>query len=213
MQTIGMIGVAGCGTVALVLTFIIYQLQSSLKNRIVNNQLRKQLKQATDYQSRIQDVIRDASKKRNRPQFEHLTVQIKAWVDDIEALVRQVDSFKQDKLIKRDITRLPNSIKSIERKIQQENDQAIQDKLTKTLTGQQAQLDKLKTLQNKMKEAELEIEQTLASLGTIYSQLVTGESSKQVHDYSHLTAEVDEQVQALDDYLEAVDEVYQSRTY
>lgn len=215
MDSLALFGSIGCGiftTMAFILGWVIHQTRNSLRARVVNAQLRRQLQQAKDYQSRIQKTIATASKQRNRPQFEHLNTQITAWATDIEALVRQVDGFKQDRVMRRDLTRLPSSIKSLERKIAKEDNADLRARLTRNLESQQAQLSNLNRLQAKMREAEIEIERTLASLGTIYSQVVTGQSSKQVADYSHLSAEVDEQVNALDDYLEAIEEVYQSRS-
>jgi hypothetical protein len=62
-----------------------------------------------------------------------------------------------------------------------------------------------------MKRAEIQIESTLSSLGTIYSQLLTGQSTDHVADYSRLSSEVDEEVRLLQDRLEALEEVKLSR--
>jgi len=60
---------------------------------------------------------------------------------------------------------------------------------------------------NMMKRAELKIESTLSSLGTIYPQLLTSQSTNYVADYSRLSEEVDEEVRTLQDHLEALEEV------
>jgi hypothetical protein len=62
-----------------------------------------------------------------------------------------------------------------------------------------------------MQRAEIEIEHTISSMGIIYSQVFTGQSTSHVESYSHLSVEVDEQMQSLQDYLEAMDEVHQER--
>ena len=42
---------------------------------------------------------------------------------------------------------------------------------------------------------------------TIYSQVLIAQSTNQIADYSHLLAEVDEEVSLLQDHLEALEEV------
>jgi hypothetical protein len=58
-----------------------------------------------------------------------------------------------------------------------------------------------------MKRAEIKIESTLSALGTIYSQLLIGQSTNQVADYGRLSSDVDEEVRTLQDHLEALEEV------
>jgi hypothetical protein len=65
----------------------------------------------------------------------------------------------------------------------------------------------LETLQNTIKRAEIQIESTVSRLGTIYSQLLTSQSTSQVADYSRLAENVDEEVQVLQEQLEALREV------
>jgi len=69
----------------------------------------------------------------------------------------------------------------------------------------------LEKLQNTMRLAEVKIESTVSMLGTIYSQTQIGSSRGQVADYRHLLAEVDEETMALQDYLEALEEVKYGR--
>ena len=48
-----------------------------------------------------------------------------------------------------------------------------------------------------MERAEMQIESTVSMLGTIYSQILTGQSTSHVADYGHLSADVDEEVRVL----------------
>ncbi|MCK6630197.1 MAG: hypothetical protein L6R45_34100 [Anaerolineae bacterium] len=95
----------------------------------------------------------------------------------------------------------------LETQLTQENDPQVRGQLERTLTNRRNQLASLERLQNTMKRAEIQIESTLSALGTIYSQLLTGESTDHVADYSRLSAEVDEEVRLLQDRLEALEEV------
>jgi uncharacterized protein YoxC len=57
------------------------------------------------------------------------------------------------------------------------------------------------------------MESTLASMGTIYSQLLTSQSADHVADYSRLSEDVNEEVRTLQDQLEALEEVKLGRNY
>ncbi len=84
---------------------------------------------------------------------------------------------------------------------------ATHAELARTLSNRKNQLASLERLQNMMKRAEIQIESTLSALGTIYSQILTGQSTNHVADYSRLSTEVDEEVRGLQDHLEALEEV------
>ncbi|HQX76357.1 MAG TPA: hypothetical protein PL074_08590, partial [Thermoflexales bacterium] len=56
-------------------------------------------------------------------------------------------------------------------------------------------------------EAEIQLESTVSSLGTIYSQALAGQSATAIADYAHLSQDVDEQVRVLDDQLQSIEEV------
>ena len=62
----------------------------------------------------------------------------------------------------------------------------------------------LEQLQTTRRRAEIQIERTAAVLGTIYSQLLTYRSTSRVADYQRLADAVAEEVQRLQDYLEAL---------
>jgi len=76
------------------------------------------------------------------------------------------------------------------------------------LRQQQRQLDTLKTT---MRRTELDIDETLAAIGAIYSQLqVLSAKEMDRARAKRLSAEIEEQNHRLDDLLSAMDEVYQS---
>jgi hypothetical protein len=79
--------------------------------------------------------------------------------------------------------------------------------LQRTLENRQKQLASLEELKSMMRRAEIQIESTLSQIGTIYSQLRTGQSTDHVADYSRIAEDVDEEVRQLEDYLDALNEV------
>ena len=79
--------------------------------------------------------------------------------------------------------------------------------LERTVNNRRHQLAVLKKLQRSIQMAEIKMESTLSMLGTIYSQILAGQSTRQVADYRRLLNEIDEEVHTLQDHLEALEEV------
>jgi hypothetical protein len=79
--------------------------------------------------------------------------------------------------------------------------------LTKTPDSRKTQLAALQQLQGTIGHAELRVENTVSSLGTIYSQVLTTQSTDQAADYKHLSAEICGEVRTPENYLEVLTEV------
>lgn len=110
-------------------------------------------------------------------------------------------------MIRQDLEAVPQAIADLQTRLTNETDPTLRTQLERTLSNRQNQLASLERLQNTMKRAEIQIESTLSALGTIYSQVLTGQSTDHVADYSRLAADVDEEVRLLQDRLEALEEV------
>ena len=169
-------------------------------------QTKQWLNQAQSYQDKIEDAIADSP---NTPGLhsEALMREVDTLVDAIEALVERIHNMRSDEVIQQDMKSVPEAIADLEARIAGETDPAMQKQLQRTLKNRQLQLESLEALENTIKRAEMQIESSLSELGTIYSQLLTGQSTSQVADYSRLAADVDEEVHLLNDQLEALREV------
>jgi hypothetical protein len=127
-------------------------------------------------------------------------------------LAGRVDTFKRNDLIQQDLETVPEAIAQLERQLAGEVDPEIKATLERTLANRRNQLASLRHLQQLMNRAEIQMESTVSSLGTIYSQLLTSQSTNQVADYDHLSVEAEEQTRILQDHLEALEEVRLGRT-
>lgn len=172
-----------------------------------NPTIHAHLDKALAYQVQIENLIKSTSNSNTRARLQDLATQVSDWIEAIEDLVKRIDSFQGNNLIRQDLEAVPQAIAKLEAQLAQESDPAIHTQLERTLTNRRNQLASLERLQTTMKRAEIQIESTLSALGTIYSQLLTGESTDHVADYSRLSAEVDEEVRLLQDRLEALEEV------
>jgi len=171
----------------------------------VNNQpqLTSSLRQATIYSEQIERLLKDSPKR----QQQQLLTQIRRWQQAIEDLTQTVAGLRQDELIQHDLDSVPGFIADLERQLTAESHPDLRHHLEYTLTQRKNQLMAIEQLQTTVRRAEIQIETTVAVLGTIYSKLLANQSVFQVADYSRLLDEVDEEVQRLQDYLEALKEV------
>jgi hypothetical protein len=169
------------------------------------------LKRARVYKEQIDNLLKSASGRKANVRLQDLTVQVSEWVKAIEALAQRLDSFDQNALILQDLESVPKSIEELEARLANESNETIRIELERTLTSRKNQLAALKRLQGARNRVEIKIESTLSALGTIYSQILTAESTDQIADYSRLSIDVDEEVRTLQDYLEALAEVKLSR--
>lgn len=167
--------------------------------------LQSYLEQTNAYKKQIERVLKSAAKKSVRP--DRLRSQVDAWTRSIEDLIERIGRLRANPLIQQDLQRVPRAIAELEAKLGAETDEVIREQLARTLENRQKQADSLQALQNSIRRAEIQIESTVSMLGTIYSQLLTSQSTSDVADYSRLSDEVDEEVSRLQDHLEALREV------
>jgi len=174
---------------------------------LVNSTIQTHLDKALAYKKQIDSMVVKATDGNVRARLQDVATQVSEWTQTIADLGRRVDSLQQNPLVRQDLASVPKSIEELEARLANETDEVTRSELERTLTSYQNQLASLERLQRTLERAEIQIERTLSSLGTIYSQLLTGQSTDHVADYSHLSAEVEEEVHVLQDHLEALEEV------
>lgn len=180
---------------------------SPASDQLTSEHLRGYLKKAQAYQNQIDELTGRAPDVETNTRLQGLADNVRQWTQAITGLIERVDKFQRDTIIQQDLEQVPQSIDALKARLSAENDPDLQHELELSLANRQKQLASLQQLRTTMQRAEIKIEQTLSSLGTIYSQILTGQSTDQVADYSHLSAEAEEEVRVLQDYLEALEEV------
>ena len=177
------------------------------KGHLASPTIQAYLDKARNYKEEINDLIKSTSNQKVHARLQNLVTQVSEWVKAIEDMAKRVDSLQQDTLIHQDLESIPQSIENLEAQLAGESDEATRIELERTLVTLKSQLDTLERLQSTINRAEIRIESILAALGTIYSQVLIDQSTNHIADYSHLSAEVEEEVRKLQDHLEALEEV------
>jgi hypothetical protein len=166
-----------------------------------------QLAQARRYKEQLETLIKSTPDKARAAQLSAVSDEIGEWMKSVEAMATRITELRRNPVIQQDLQAVPESIRKLEAQLANESDPRVRAQIERTLVTRCSQLESLQKLQSVTRQAEVQLESTVASLGTIYSQALATHSTNQVADYGHLAAEVNEQVQTLRDRLEALEEV------
>ena len=162
---------------------------------------------ATAYRQRIQNLIKSRRKGPLADTFAAILPRLERWEERVTQLANRLANFESDKIIQRDIQETPQNITRLGRQIEKEGDSAVREQMQKTLEGYEAQKEQLEALVRLMRRTRLQLDDTLASMGTIYSQVqmldamdIDGVHATQIAD------EIEEEVTRLSDLLSAFGE-------
>lgn len=175
--------------------------------KTTNDVIQKQIDKALDYKTQIDRIVRQTSNHEAGTRLGELAKQVDDWVEAIKDLAHRVEYFQNDPLIQKDLAAVPRTIQTLETRLANEAEEPNRNELERTLQNLQKQRASLEQLGNMVKRAEIQIESTLSALGTIYSQVLTQQSTNHIADYSQLSANVNEEVHRLQDQLEALQEI------
>lgn len=181
--------------------------ESAASDTVQDSTLRGYITQAEAYQAEIDRLVQNATGTTIRPRGQEMAAHVQTWVTAVTALVYRIENFRQNKLIRKDLVEVPKSIKKLEARLSDESNEMVTAELERTLANRRQQLVVMETLQRNIAMAEVKIENTLSMLGIIYSQFLAGQSTRQVADYRRLMTGIDDEVQMLQDHLEALEEV------
>jgi citrate synthase len=167
-----------------------------------------ELRQAHRYQEQIAVIAQNAAPDSMAGiRLGQLSHRVADWVHMIEEVVAHAQNQQEDQLLAEERKQVPRAIKRLEKQMAETDDPILMKKLERTLANRRRQLEKLDVSARNRKLAALKVENTLAQLGIIYSQLRSGSFVSQTSGYERLSTEIEDEVLALDDYLQTLDEL------
>jgi len=177
-----------------------------------DQRLKNYLARALEYRERIEGALTRRRRGVLQDHFKETARQVDKWIASIYEIARRLDQYGQDDLIHRDIKSVPARIKRLQQELANEDDPRVLEQLQETMRAKELQWSNLDQLENSMQRAELQLENTLTAMGTIYSQLLlVGAKDVDSGRASRLREEVAEEVLGLQDVLDSMDEVYETR--
>jgi hypothetical protein len=103
---------------------------------------------------------------------------------------------------------VPQQLEKVRQRVNTERDPNVKADLERQAEQLQQQLDNLNATVNSVKRAEIQLESTLSSLGTVYAQMARiGAKEVDSGRAQRLRDEIKEEVSSLQDTIEAMEEV------
>jgi hypothetical protein len=180
--------------------------------RIKTQELHRDVEMALEYQRRIEAKVRrpDAGILWDRP--EDTANRLGFWIENIYGLALRLDVYQRDELLRQERESVPKEIDSLTSRVKREKNQLFRQDLDRALESKQRQWDAIQAYDARMKQAELQLTQTLAALATINSQVQyidvqDGDSGRS----DRILAEIDDQTSQLNDLVASINDVYGHR--
>jgi len=126
-------------------------------------------------------------------------------------LAKRLDAYASDDMIRQDLQSLPPAIDNLKQRLALEDSDLVKTQISQTVAQKQIQLDNLRKLENVMERAQFQLEGTITAIGTVYSQvMILGSRDVASGRAERLQQDIDDQVQAMQDIVHTLDEVYQA---
>jgi hypothetical protein len=178
---------------------------------IRDGDLRAKTNKALEYWALIDEAVSKVPKGVLRDRLLKTTHEVTHWLQAVYNLAERVDKFRLNRVIAQDLKNVPQAIEKYERRLDREDNPDVRQQLQKTIADRKRQLKTLQNLQTHIEKAAFQLDSTISSLGTVYSQLLLVDTKEeQGSRINRLQQEISEQVYQLEDLTEAMDEVYQS---
>jgi hypothetical protein len=181
--------------------------------QIENTALRQRVEKALEYRDRIDEVIAKSQEGVMRDHMTDVSQGITDWMQNVFRLARRLDAYMADDTLRQDLQSVIPSIDSLKKRLALEDDDTVKRQISQTIAQKQIQRDNLHKLQNVMERAQFQLESTITAMGTVYSQMmILGSRDVSSGRAQRLQQDIDDQVQALQDVVQTMDEVYQAGT-
>lgn len=181
--------------------------------RIRDPELRAKMDAALEYESRIEMLVPQRSEGVIRDRIEDAASQIADWLSNIYQLALRLDAYRSDDLLARERESVPKEVDRLMAQRRTEGNPQVQAQLDSVIESKRKHWQSLRDLDARMKQASLQLDQSLTSLGTIYSQIqLIDAQSIGSGRAERLQADIREQVNRLNDLVNSINDVYNYNT-
>jgi hypothetical protein len=178
---------------------------------IQSKALRERVDKALEYRDGIDEAIATSREGILRDHMSDVSRDITQWMENVMRLARRLDNYMADDVIRQDLQSVEPAINSLKQRLALEDSDQVKRQISQAIAQKQIHRDNLRKLQNAMEQAQFQLESTITAIGTVYSQ-VKLLSARDVASgrAQRLQQEIVDQVQALQDVVETMDEVTQA---
>jgi hypothetical protein len=176
--------------------------------KVADEALREEVETALTYQQRIETQIRRQRAGALRERLEDTANQLSDWIANIYRLAVTLDAYRRDDLLAEERRAVPQEIEDLSARRDRERDPELRQELGRVVESKGKQWQTLRTLDARMKQAELRLEQTMTALSTVYGQIqLIGARDVDSGRAERLEADIQEEVDQLDDLISSINEI------
>lgn len=174
---------------------------------ITNRVSRQRLSDALEYRSNMVTLAKRSSGALRMSLLDTID-DVNNWIDHMYNLAQHIDSFESNELVARDRQMVPEQLDKTRLRLERESNDAVRQDLERQVRQLEQQLTNLEATANSVRRAEIQLESTLSSLGTIYAQMsLLGTKEVDSARAQRLRLDIQDEVSSLQDTIEAMDEV------
>jgi hypothetical protein len=172
-------------------------------------ELRQDVELALEYHSRIQKQVREKGEGVLWARPEDTSNQMERWVENLYRLAKRLDAYRRDKLVQNQLKTVPGEIEELASRRKSESNPIFERELDGVLESKRTQLETLQALDTRMRQAELQLAQTLSAMATVDSQVKLIDAQDVDSSRSeNLRSDIREQIDRLNDLISSINEVY-----
>jgi hypothetical protein len=178
---------------------------------IATRTYRQKLVKALEYREQMEFLLQRTRDGALRTHLEATIDDVSDWISNMFNLARRLDHYADSTILKRDQASIPQEIEGLDDRLSQETDAEVKAQLERTIRQKRDQLTQLERLDSTMERAELQLDDTLSAMGTIYAQIqLIGAKDIDGGRARRLQESIADEVHSLNDLVQAMDEVYLS---
>ncbi|MBV7332778.1 hypothetical protein KFU94_32015 [Chloroflexi bacterium TSY] len=190
-----------------------FQGQFNLRT-IRDRELRSEVQSALEYQRRIDQKIREQNKGIMRDRLENTADKVNDWITNVYQLALRLDAYRKDDLLSSERQALPQDVQKFTARRKLETNEIVQNQLDEVIDSKVKQWESLRALDARMKQAELQLDQSVTALATIYSQIQLVDAQDVGSGRAErLQNDIQEQVNRLNDLVSSINDVYNYQTH
>mgnify|MGYP001339412387 CR=1 FL=1 len=147
-----------------------------------------------------------------RVQLQQTVADVNDWIGHMYDLALHIDAFEGNDLVRRDQAEVPRKLAQAKRELATATDVDLKRDLEERVRSLELQQENLRETENGMKRAEIQLDNTLASLGTIFAQMSRlGTKDVDSSKAQRLRLDIQDEVTGLQDTIDALEEVQAQR--
>jgi len=179
--------------------------------KIKNSKLKQKLEKAFEYRRLI---IEEIEREDDFVLDDHLLEvagELEDWIKHVYHLAESLDLYLRDPIMMRDMDQVPLDLEALQKKLRNESSARVRQDLERAIKTKASQLEALQLLSETMSRAQLQLDNTLSAIGTIYMQ-TRHLGAKEIDSgrAQRLQADMHEQILTLEDITTAMDDVFQT---